>query len=561
MTFLRIHLAYKNIQRLRQIITILIKHGFYPIIERIHLTKLISLPQRIIGKKATVQQEAVSFAVRTRLAFEELGPTFIKFGQILSTRPDILPEEFIRELLKLQDEVPPFPFPDVVRVIENEFKKPVKELFKDIDEKSVAAASIAQVHRAVTMDGEDVVIKVQRPNIETTIDDDISILQYLAKLIVKYIQESKVYDPVGMVEEFAITIKREMDFTLEASYTERFKKKHSNDPRIFIPSIYWNLTGKKVLTMERIDGIKIDNIERLKEQGIDTEKISHIVAEVLFRQVFEFGVFHGDLHSGNIFVLGPEKVAFVDFGIVGRVDQEMQENLADIFVGLVSEDYELLTKVYLKMGILPEDIDEASFKREYQDILFAYFGKPFKITSIGELFMNYIRLASRYKVKMPRELLLLDKCILELEGLGRLLHPDVNVLVESQQFAQKLIAKRFGPAAMAKGAVDTVKEYQTFVHTFPSQMGQILKKMMSDKFTIDFVHKGLEELMGEMDRSSNRLTFGVIVAALIIGSSLVMAFGGGPKLYGYPFMGILGFIAAGVLGLWLAFLILRSGKF
>jgi len=561
MTFLRIHLAYKNIQRLRQIIIILIKHGFYPIIERIHLTKLISLPQRIIGKKTTVQQEAVSFAIRTRLAFEELGPTFIKFGQILSTRPDILPEEFIRELLKLQDEVPPFPFPDVIRVIENEFKKPVKELFKEVDEKPVAAASIAQVHRAVTMDGEDVVIKVQRPNIETTIDDDISILQYLAKLIVKYIQESKVYDPVGMVEEFAITIKREMDFTLEASYTERFKKKHSNDPRIFIPSIYWNLTGKKVLTMERITGIKIDNIEKLRQSGIDTEKIGHIVAEVLFRQVFEFGVFHGDLHSGNIFVLGPEKVAFVDFGIVGRVDQEMQENLADIFTGLVSEDYELLTKVYLKMGILPEDIDEASFKRAYQDILFAYFGKPFKMTSIGELFMDYIRLAARYRIRMPRELLLLDKCILELEGLGRLLHPDVNVLVESQQFAQKLIAKRFGPAAMAKGAVDTVKEYQTFVHTFPSQMGQILKKMMSDKFTIDFVHKGLEELMGEMDRSSNRLTFGVIVAALIIGSSLVMAFGGGPKLYGYPFMGILGFIAAGVLGLWLAFLILRSGKF
>lgn len=561
MTFLRIHLAYKNIQRLRQIITILIKHGFYPIIERIHLTKLISLPQRIIGKKTTVQQEAVSFAVRTRLAFEELGPTFIKFGQILSTRPDILPEEFIRELLKLQDEVPPFPFPDVVRMIENEFKKPVKELFKDIDEKPIAAASIAQVHRAVTMDGEDVVIKVQRPNIEAIIDNDISILQYLAKLIVKYIPESRSYDPVGMVEEFAITIKREMDFTLEASYTERFKKKHSNDPRIFIPGIYWNLTGKKVLTMERITGIKIDNIEKLRQSGIDTEKIGHLVAEVLFRQVFEFGVFHGDLHSGNIFVLGPEKIAFVDFGIVGRVDQGMQENLADIFVGLVSEDYELLTRVYLRMGILPEDIDEASFKREYQDMLFAYFGKPFKTTSIGELLMSYVRLASRYKVKMPRELLLLDKCILELEGLGRLLHPDVNVLVESQQFAQKLIAKRFGPAAMAKGAVDTVREYQTFVHTFPSQMSQILKKMMSDKFTIDFVHKGLEELMGEMDRSSNRLTFGVIVAALIIGSSLVMAFGGGPKLFGYPFLGILGFIAAGVLGLWLAFLILRSGKF
>src|SRR3990167_11382151 len=239
----------------------------------------------------------------------------------------------------------------------------------------------------------------------------------------------------------------------------------------------------------------------------------------------------------------------------------MQENLADIFVGLVSEDYELLTRVYLRMGILPEDIDEATFKREYQDMLFSYFGKPFKRTSVGELLMSYIRLASRYRIRMPRELLLLDKCILELEGLGRLLHPDVNVLVESQQFAQKLIAKRFGPAAMAKGAIDTIREYQTFTQALPSQMSQILKKMMSDKFTIDFVHKGLEEMMGEMDRSSNRLTFGVIVAALIIGSSLVMAFGGGPKLFGYPFLGILGFLIAGFMGLWLAFLILRSGKF
>lgn len=561
MTFLRIHLAYKNIQRLRQIITILVKHGFYPIIERIHLTKLISIPQRILGKKTTVEQEAVSFAMRTRLAFEGLGPTFIKFGQILSTRPDILPEEFIKEFLKLQDEVPPFPFQDVVKVIEQEFKKPAKELFKDIEEKPIAAASIAQVHKAVTPDGEDVVMKVQRPDIEATIDNDISILQYLAKLIVKYIPESSVYDPVGMVEEFGATIKKEMDFTLEASYTERFKKNHSDDSRVFIPSIYWNLTGKKVLTMERITGIKIDNIKKLKQGGIDTEKIGHIVAETLFRQVFEFGFFHGDLHSGNIFVVGPEKVAFVDFGIVGRVDREMQENLADIFAGLVSEDYEALTRIYLRMGILPEDIDEAAFKREYQDMLFSYFGKPFKRTSVGELFMDYIRLASRYKIKMPRELLLLDKCILEMEGLGRLLHPDVNVLVESQQFARRLIAKRFAPAAMAKGAVDTAREYQTFINKFPSQMSQILKKMTSDRFTIDFMHKGLEDLMGEMDRSSNRLTFGLIVAALIVGSSLVIAFGGGPKLFGFPFLGIAGFVIAGFLGLWLAFLILRSGKF
>src|SRR3972149_608335 len=319
MTFLRIHLAYKNIQRLRQIISILMRHGFYPVIERIHLTRLISIPQRIAGRKATQEQEFISFAARTRLAFEDLGPTFIKFGQILSTRPDILPEEFVKELLNLQHAVPPFPFTDVVKAIEQEFKRPVKELFKEIEEKPVAAASIAQVHRAVTREGEGVVIKVQRPDIEAVIDNDLSILQYIAKLIAKYIPESRNYNPVGMVEEFGGIIKKEMDFTLEASYTERFRKNHSDDPRVLIPAVYWNLTGKKALTMESIIGIKIDNVEKLRESGIDTEKISHILAEVLFRQVFEFGVFHGDLHSGNIFVTGPEQIAFVDFGVVGRL--------------------------------------------------------------------------------------------------------------------------------------------------------------------------------------------------------------------------------------------------
>lgn len=561
MNFLRIHLTYKNIQRLHQITTILIKHGFYPIIERIHLTRLLSIPQRLIGKKLVSKQETVSLAVRTRLAFEELGPTFIKLGQILSTRPDLLPDEFIKEFLKLQDDVPPFDFKNVIKMIEDEFKKPTVELFREIEEKPIAAASIAQVHKAVTITGEKVMIKIQRLDIETIINTDISILKYLVRLILKYIPESKLYDPIGMVDEFATTIIKELDFTLEASYTERFRKKHSDDPRIFIPNIYWGLTGKRVMTMERVEGIKIDNIERLKKEGIDTEKICHIVAEVLFRQVFEFGVFHGDLHSGNIFVLGHEKVAFIDFGIVGRIDVRLQENLADIFVGLVNEDHELLTKVYMKMGILPENIDENAFKIDYQNMLFSYFGKPYKMTSVGELLMDYIRLASRYNIRIPRELLLLDKCLLELEGLGRLLHPDVNVLMESQQFAKKLITKRFAPAAIAKETFDAAREYHTFFRAFPFQMNQILKKMMGDKFTIDFVHKGLEELMGEMDRSSNRLTFGLIVSALIIGSSLIMAFGSGPKLYGYSAMGILGFITAGLLGLWLAFLILRSGKF
>ncbi|MBI5286343.1 MAG: AarF/ABC1/UbiB kinase family protein, partial [Deltaproteobacteria bacterium] len=418
-----------------------------------------------------------------------------------------------------------------------------------------------QVHKAVTLDGDEVVVKVQRPRIRELIETDIYILNYLARLALKYIPESHLYDPMGMAGEFSRVIEKEMDFTLEASYTERFRRNFSKDPRILIPGVYWELTTRRVLTLERVGGIKVDRIERLKEEGIDVEKIALLIAEAFFRQVFEFGLFHGDLHSGNIFVLGPEKVAFVDFGIVGRVDREMVGNLADILIGLIEEDYERLMRVYQRMGILGEDIDIPAFISEYQDLLLHYFGKPWKMAKLGELLMEYIKLTTRYKVKLPREFLLLDKCIFELEGLGRLLYPEADILKEGHRFAIELMKKEVSPATAVRETIDTVRDYQEFGRNFPKQMGQILNKMISDKFTIDFMHKGLEDFIGEVDRSSNRITFGLIVSALIVGSSLVIAFGGGPSIFGLSALGIAGFTVAGFLGIWLAFLILRSGKF
>ncbi len=562
MRSLKFQLAFKNIKRLRDIVSVMTRHGFRPLLDMLHLTRALSLRDRFVHRLPPPGTKDLGLAVRARQALEELGPTFIKFGQILSTRQDIVPHEFVIEFLKLQDSVPPIPFADVVKVVEDEFRRPVSELFSSIDETPVAAASIAQVHRAVTSDGKEVVIKVQRPGIEETVENDISILAYIAKLAVRYIPESRNYDPMGMVDEFSHVIRREMDFTLEASYTSRFKENFEDDERVYIPGVFWELTGRRVLTMERVSGIKIDNVEQMRSEGIDTRKVAHLVADVFFKQVFDYGLFHGDLHSGNIFVMGPGKLALVDFGIVGRIDDHMKQHLADILISFVSEDFEGMTRVYQRMGILPEDIDRASFEREYYDIMLRYFGRPFKHVKMGELMLDYIRIAAKHDIRFPRELLLFDKCIIELEGLARLLFPEADIIKESEPYASRLYTDRLNPARMAREAAGAAAEYADILKRFPEQADEAMKKLIEDRLSISFVHKGLEDFIGEVDRSSNRLTFGVIMAALVIGSSMVIASGEkAPTVFGFPLLGVIGFVVASVLGLWIAIQIIRSGKF
>lgn len=554
----KLHLAYKGIKRLRTIVFVFVKYGFQPFVERLHLTGLLTLTQRLMLRKPV---HDLSDAQRLRLALEELGPSFIKVGQLLSTRPDVLPEEFIIELLKLQDEVQPIPYASMVKVIEDEFKRPVRELFERIDERPIAAASIAQVHRAVLSTGAEVAVKVQRPDIEGVIETDISILKYLARLISRHMPESRLYDPKGMVEEFSRVIKRELDFTLEASYMEKFKDALKDDPRVKIPKVYWEMTGKRILTMEGITGIKVDNVERLRAEGINTRNVAYMIADVFFKQVFELGLFHGDLHSGNIFVISEDKFALVDFGIVGRIDKRMKRHLADILIGFATGDFESLAKVYTEMGILPENIDRPAFEQEYYDAMQNYFGRPLKHVRMGELMLDYIRLSARYGIRLPKELMLFDKCLIELEGLAKVLYPDVNILSESEPYARRLIAERISPAAIGSEAAKTLSDYADVARDMPSNLNRVVKKAAEDRFRIEFMHRGLEDFMGEVDRSSNRLTFAVIMASLVIGSSLVMSSGGGPVVMDYPLLGIAGFVIASILGLWLAVQIIRSGKF
>jgi len=560
MKTLRAHLAYRNIKRLRYIVGVLLKHGFAPLMERMHMTRLISIPARLAGRRSAREKKSLTEPVRLRLALEELGPTFIKVGQILSTRPDILPDEYIKELLKLQDNIPPVPFGEAVRVVESELEKPWSELFKSIEKTPVAAASIAQVHKAVTLSGSDVVIKIQRPGIEKTITTDISILKYLAGLLERRAPESRVYDPVGVTEELSAIIRKELNFNLEASFMERFRENFSGESCVDVPGVYRDLSAGRVLTMERVLGIKVDQVKGLKAQGIDSEKIARLLMDVFFKSVFDFGLFHGDLHPGNIFVINDEKIAFVDFGVVGRVDTVMRRDLADILIAIIREDYDGLANVYLRMGILPENIDRARFKREYADTLMNYLGRPIKHARFGELLMDHVRLAASFHVRFPHELILFDKCIIELEGLVRALAPSIDLVEACEPYAVKLLKKRLDPRLIIEEKLKTIGNYNELFRNFPVRAGSIMEELAEGRLRIEFLHRGLDNFMSEMDRASNRLTFGLIIAALVVASALVITSGVKPSLFGYPAFGILGFVVASGLGLWLVIQILRSGN-
>jgi len=560
MKTLRAHFAYRNIKRLRFIVGVFLRHGFLPLMERIGMTRIISIHARLAVWRRARQKENLTEPVRLRLALEELGPAFIKVGQILSTRPDILPDEYIEELLKLQDSIPPVSFSEAMRVLESELGRPWRELFKTIETTPVAAASIAQVHNAVTLSGRDVVIKIQRPGIEKTIATDISILKYFAGLLLRHVPESVPYDPVGITEELAVIIHKELNFNLEASFTERFRENFSNDSTVQVPGVYFELSAARVITMDRVRGIKIDRVAKFKARCIKGEDIARILMETFFKSVFEFGLFHGDLHPGNIFVVNEKKIALVDFGVVGRLDRAMRRNLAEILISLIREDYEALTKVYMKMGMLPENIDRARFKREYADTLVNYLGRPAERVRFGELLMDHVRLAASFHIRLPRELILFNKCVIELEGLIRVLAPATNLLEVSEPYAAKLFKKRLDPRIAAEETLSTLNDYNELIRNFPVRAESIMEEMAEGRLRIEFLHRGLDNFMSEMDRASNRLTFGLIIAALVVASALVITSGARPFIFGYPAFGILGFIVASGLGLWLIVQILRSGN-
>jgi ubiquinone biosynthesis protein len=559
MPITKIGKGYRHLKRLRQILAVSLKYGFGHILNRMKLSTYLLRGQRLRWPRLKAVVD-LSPAERVRLALEELGPTFIKLGQVLSMRPFLIPPEYVAELTKLQDDVSAIGFDKVNGVIQEDLGSPAEELFQDIDRNPLASASLAQVHRARTLDEQEVIVKVQRPGVRDVILEDMSILRDLAHLLVKHISESRRYDPVGIVDELDRTTQREVDFINEARSMEIFARNFAREETVHVPKVYWELSSSKVLTTEWIDGLKISELARFDELGLDRRVIARNGGRALLKQIFEDGFFHADPHPGNIFVLPGNVIAPVDFGMMGRLSPGMMAQLSELLVAIFQRNVDELGRLYLEMGIIDEKVDLTGFKLHLADLVDKYTGIPLNRVDMRSVVEDLFQISHRFQVRIRSEFMLLGRALGTYEEVGRKLDPEYNFLSEAEPFVRKMLWRRFDPQRILRELLQTGRDFHRLLSLMPQELGSILRKVRQGELALEFRHMGLDRLITELDRSSNRISFSLVIAALIVGSSLIMRLEVGPFLFGYSILGIAGFLFAGLLGLWLVIAILRSGR-
>lgn len=560
----RFYQTYRNIGRIRQIVNVLLRHGFGQFVEQINLHRFIPLRKRIkvFGQWPAIEKHTIP--ERLRMAFAELGPSFIKLAQLLSSRPDLITPAYADEFKKLQDRVPPFPSDVARRTIETELNIQLEDIFSEFEDTPIAAASIAQVHKAKLKSGERVIVKIQRPDIKELIETDISILNSIARLMVKYIPESRFFNPEGIVDEFSRTIRKELDFILEAKNAQRFKRNFSGYKGICIPNIYTNLTTEKVIVMERFEGVRIDDIEGIDELGINRAELARRGVDIYFKMIFDDGFFHADPHPGNIFVLPDGRIALMDFGIVGWVTEDIMERMANAFMAIIKRDFDLLINQYIELGIVSEAIDIDKFRREFRaeliDVLQPLYDLTISEINLAEYLETLTHLAIKHGLTIPSELLLMNKTMLILDNIGRRLDPDFNFMSIAEPYASRLARRRMSPLRLIEEAKENLMEIKELAQTTPRQLNIFLRKALREELSFKVNPIGMDRLIRDIDRSSNRLAFSVIVAAIIIGSTMLIQSGPEGEALGLPTVGVIGFLIAFILGMWLLVSIIKSGR-
>jgi len=563
MDIFHIDRTYRNIRRYRQIVSVFIKYGFGGLLEQLNLDYYLALSKSLFTFQRIKRDDLIRFskAERMRLALEELGPTFIKLGQLLSTRPDIVPDVILVELRKLQDEVPGFSFPEAKLLIENSIEVPLEEAFADFVKEPIAAASISQVHRARLHNGCEVAVKVQRPDIEEEIATDIDIMFTLAELATKHITELEPYQPALLVREFAKNIRLELDFHIEGRNIDRFAKNFADDPTVHIPKVYWERSSRRVLTLEWIDGVKIDELQFRSGITYDPVVLAAHGADFMLRQILEFGLFHGDPHPGNFFVLPGDVIAPIDFGLVGRLDDELAAALLELILATLKKDVQGLIRVLFKIGVVDEEkVDLRELRGDLFDLLDRYAEVSLKDIHLKSLSRDFIRVITYHHIRFLPDFMLLLRVLLSVEATARQLDPKFDFFNHSAPLVENLAKKRFSSEYLQKLVTSRLKEFAELVEIIPGTTREILKKLSRGHLRFEFEHLGLELFSRNLDRIANRLSFTMVVSAIIIASSLIMTGDNGFKVFGYPLLGIIGYVLAGGLGTWLAIAILRSGK-
>ncbi len=532
------------------------KHGFESVVRKFE--RIIPLSGSILG--TIYKGEEISKPMRARFVLQELGPTAVKFGQWMSTRPDIIPLEYIIELEKLQDKVPPFSFEKVREIIRQEFGAEIEDLFDSFSPKVLASGSMAQVHRAKLKDGTDVAVKVQRPSIEKTIATDMEILLDLAHLAGEHVIKSEAYDPAAIVEEFSFAIQKHLDFWNEAKNIEKFHKNFEDADFVYTPRVILDLTSRRVLTVEYINGIKINDFEKIETMELDKKAIAKNIAESYLNQVYVHGLFHGDPHPGNLFALPGNVISFTDFGIVGILDKQTKKHLTKALIAVMNMNPRELADTMLDMGVTVGTVNLESLTTDLDYMLGKYYGMPLKRLNIGEVLKDTMRVVNSHNIRMLPNLALLTITLWSVEGLVRSLNPEFNWAEASRPFVSGLIAESVSPISRIKDLGRRVGEYYDFFDELPVRMDKIMTKLEKGELRMIFKDERLEKLNVVVDRAANRLILGAIISVMILGSSLIILSGKEPVLRGIPVVELL-LVTAGLLGAWLVVSIIRSGKY
>ena len=552
---------YRHFKRYRQVTNILVRHGFGYLLDRLSLTD--DLPYHKILKQSP--DERKSRGERLRKAFTELGTAFIKFGQMLSTRSDLLPKDIIIELQKLQDRIPPIPFEQIREQVEGELGVSIEEIFEYFHEEPIAGASIGQVHRARLKDGSECVVKVKRPGVEATVKVDLEILLDFAKIAEKRSAIGKHYRLVEIVEELSWGLRQELDYLVEGRNAERLGNNFAHDKGVKIPKIYWEYSNVRILTLEYVEGTKLSNLVELEEKGYNKKVIADNLSKAVLKQILFDGFFHADPHPGNIFVQKGNKICFMDFGLMGYLSKERKKQIIKLVLALVGKDSNKIVKVMLEMGVVSNTTDEDKLKRDMDMLIGLYYSVPLSKIHIGDVMKEVLELAFAHKVRIPVEMTLMSKTFIVLEGVLKDLDPNMSITEIAEPFAAELIAHKYNPKNMVKELSYNLEEYFDLVVAMPKKADRLMDKTLEGDMSFKLKLKNLDEIFSYIDKTTNKLSFSIVLlsfsivmAGLIIASAI--GSGGGDFFWQFPGLEI-AFIVTFILFTWLIISIIRSGRF
>jgi ubiquinone biosynthesis protein len=547
----------RNLGRLSEIAQVAVRHGFGYFFEKHRLNDLLPW-----GQKPTIDPTAASQrGLHLRNMLDELGPTFVKFGQLLSTRPDIVPPDIISELRALQDDVRPFPFEQVEQVIEAELGLSLERAFLEFETQPIAAASIGQVHRAVLPNGRRVVVKVQRPGAPRQIEADLALLYQAARIAKERVRALDFIDAREIVDEFARSIRQELDYRLEARNAERFRHDFAGSPHVAVPRVYWSYTRARVLTLEYLEGVSMNDIDLTAYTLEERRHLAYRMTEAWMTMIFRNGFFHGDPHPANIMVLGTDRIGLVDFGQIGKLTDDDMAKLTRLFIDAANENVDNLPKRLADLGVRYPKEREEEFRSQLRELYYKYYGATLAEIDPVQIIREGFQLIHSMHLRLPTRFVLLDKAIATLGSVGIELYEDFNVFEVAKPFARNLLRERFGPRFMARRMRREGLQLASIAAELPYQIHDVLEEVRDGQIEVGFVHKGLDDFMVRLSAALNRLVVALVVAGGLIGSSLIGIFATqGPQLFGVNVLSVVGFVLSGLLGLWLLWGVIRSGR-